>query len=106
MQTLDQRLANLDTANRVRMVRASLKRNVAGMTRPSALEFVAEIIEENPEELRTMPVADLLGAIPKVGRGKAARLMRESGIPYHARVGQLTVRQRQNLARKLGFGWV
>lgn len=101
MQTLEQRTTALEKANRVRVVRASLKRNVSQMTRPTACAFVAEAIEENPEELRTMACADLLRAVPRLGSRKTLDVMKAAGVPWSAKLGGLTVRQRLALRAQL-----
>ena len=98
---VEQRTTALEKANKIRLIRASLKRNVAAMTRQSAFETVAEAIEVNPEVLRTMDLLELLGAIPHVGRQTAMRFLRRCQIPASAKVGTLSVRQRIELAALL-----
>ena len=98
---LDQKTAALQKANGVRKFRAAFKRNVARMNYGMALVTVAEVLEDNPEELRSMPVAELLGAVPRLGRVKVDALLRHAGASPFFTVGMLPERQRRLLVNQL-----
>lgn len=99
-RSLQQRLDALRDANKIRSLRAQLKRNVK-----SRRQSVAAVIANPPEYVETMKVFDLLVAQPKIGRVKANRALQQVRISPSKSLGGLTVRQRDELAdllRKAG----
>jgi hypothetical protein len=96
-RTLEQRLAALDRANRVRMARAAFKCDMR-TRRATVLDALAD---PPPEWARGMTILDLLLAIPAVGRTKAARILRTLGMSQFKTVGKLSDRQRCELLRIL-----
>lgn len=93
----EQRMEALKSANRVRVYRAGLKREVAAGRR-SAVDVLAR-----PEELvETMKVVELLLAVPKVGRVKAHSMLRRHQVSPSKTVGGLSSRQRAALVAELG----
>lgn len=95
-RSLDQRMAALKTANRIRVERAKLKRAVkAGEV--SAVEVLA-----NPEWwVMTMKVELLLRSLPKFGGVKTVAVMRACLISPTKTIGGLSSRQRGALIHKL-----
>jgi hypothetical protein len=86
----------LAQANRVRLARAELKRQVAeGET------TVADIVLECPWEAESMAIADLLLSQHRWGRTRCRRFL--AGIPMSETktVGSMTERQRRALSARL-----
>lgn len=93
-RSLQQRRDALDRANAVRMQRAILKRDMkAGRT------TAREVLLACPEFVETMKVFDLLLAVPKAGRVKVTKALRQLAVPPSKTVGGLSVRQREELVR-------
>lgn len=91
-RSLDQRLAALERANRVRSARAALKRDLkAGRV---ALE---QLLEDPPDWLLTARIGELLLAVPKLGSVKVRRRLALCAIAPSRTLGGLTVRQRREL---------
>jgi hypothetical protein len=91
-----QHLRALQHANRVRLARAELKRNVA------AEELLAaEVVLNCPWEAASMEIADLLMSQRRWGRARCRRLLLSLGLPENKQIGTLTVRQREALAAVL-----
>ena len=100
--TLDpapQHLQALERANRVRLARAELKRQVAEGERT-----VADIVLDCPWEAASMTIADLLHSQHRWGRTRCRRFLAEIPIPETKTIGSLTDRQRQVLATRLEGG--
>lgn len=92
----EQRLAALALANTVRLGRAELKRALRERRVP-----IGEVIACPPEEAARAKVSELLLAVPKFGRARVARLLRQCGISEAKTVGGLSARQRAELVRRL-----
>jgi hypothetical protein len=90
--SLDQRMEALQRANDVRVRRAQLKRDLK-----SARVHIEEILLDPPEFVSTAKVFDMLMAVPKFGRVKAARLLNQCRISQSKTVGGLSERQRTEL---------
>ncbi len=91
-RSLDQRMEALQRANDVRVRRAQLKRDLkAGHVQ------IDSILLEPPEFVSTAKVFDMLMAVPKFGRVKAARLLNHCRISQSKTVGGLSERQRTEL---------
>ena len=92
-RTLAQRMKALDAANEIRTYRAELKRKIkAG--RVSA----ADVLLEPGPLLETMHVFDLLLAVPRQGRVKTNKILRQANISPSKTLGGMTQRQRSELA--------
>ena len=79
-------------ANSIRTARAELKRELkAGRAR------IVDVIADPPECARTAKVEDLLVALPKIGPGRAARLLAQSRIAPSKTLAGLSERQRSEL---------
>ena len=91
-RSLDQRMEALKRANDIRVKRAQLKKDLkAGKVR------VEEILAAPPEYVETAKVFDMLMAVPKFGRVKAARFLNQCRISQSKTVGGLSDRQRAEL---------
>lgn len=91
-RSLEQRLAALAQANWIRVERSKLKHRLkSGQTNP------ADLIADPPSYAMSMKVEAFLLALPKFGRVKAQRLLREGLISTAKTIGGLSTRQRQVL---------
>jgi hypothetical protein len=92
VRSLDQRMEALARANDIRVKRAKLKRDLKdGRTKIEA------ILRDPPEYVETAKVFDILMAVPKFGRVKAARFLNQCRISQAKTVGGLSERQRAEL---------
>ncbi|MES1246624.1 MAG: integration host factor, actinobacterial type [Actinomycetota bacterium] len=91
-RSLDQRMDALRRANDVRVRRAQLKKDLKdGKVR------IQTILGNPPEYVETAKVVDILMAVPKFGRVKAARFLNTCRISQSKTVGGLSDRQRAEL---------
>jgi S13-like protein len=91
-RSLDQRMDALRRANDVRVRRAKLKKDLKeGRVR------IQVILGSPPEYVETAKVIDILMAVPKFGRVKAARFLNTCRISQSKTVGGLSDRQRAEL---------
>jgi hypothetical protein len=89
----------LKRANRVRLARAELKRNVAaGHVR------AADVILAPPSEAESMPLDELLTSQRRWGTERARRFLASMQIPENKPLGTMTERQRGCVARLLEEG--
>jgi len=91
-----QQLRALGKANRVRLARAELKRQVA-----SGEVTAEQVVLECPWEAASMEIGDLLRSQRRWGAARCRRLLVSVGLPEHKQVGTLTDRQRKLLAAVL-----
>ena len=92
LRSLDQRMEALKRANDIRVRRAQLKKDLKDGT-----VQIETILMEPPEWVSTAKVFDMLMAVPKFGRVKAARLLNQCRISQSKTVGGLSDRQRTEL---------
>jgi hypothetical protein len=91
-----QHMRALAQANRVRLARAELKRQVAeGET------SVAGIVLDRPWEAESMSIADLLMSQHRWGRTRCRRFLASIPMVETKTIGSMTERQRNELARRL-----
>ncbi len=91
-RSLDQRMEALKRANDIRVKRAQLKKDLkAGRV------VIEQILGNPPEYVETAKVFDMLMAVPKFGRVKAARFLNQCRISQSKTVGGLSERQRTEL---------
>jgi hypothetical protein len=82
----------LKRANDIRVRRARLKKDLKdGRVR------IEKILENPPDYVSTAKVFDMLLAVPKFGRVKAARFLNQCRISQSKTVGGLSERQRGEL---------
>jgi hypothetical protein len=91
-----QHLRALEHANKVRLARAQLKRQIAEQE-----TSVVEVILNCPWEAASMSVSDLLMSQRRWGRARCRRLLVSLGITENKQVGTFTERQRAALAAVL-----
>ncbi|HZC13993.1 MAG TPA: integration host factor, actinobacterial type [Thermoleophilaceae bacterium] len=92
LRSLDQRMEALRRANEIRVRRAQLKKDLkSGSVR------IEDILSDPPEYVGTAKVVDILMAVPKFGRVKAARFLNQCRISQSKTVGGLSERQRSEL---------
>jgi hypothetical protein len=87
-----QHLKALEQANRVRLARAELKRQVA-----AAETTAADVVLNCPWEASSMELSDLLMSQRRWGRARCRRLLLSLGLPENKHIGTLTPRQRRAL---------
>ena len=92
LRSLDQRMEALKRANDIRVRRAQLKKDLK-----SGDARIEQILSDPPEYVSTAKVFDMLMAVPKLGRVKAARLLNSCRISQSKTVGGLSERQRAEL---------
>ena len=95
-RSLDQRMEALQRANGIRIQRAQLKRDLKART-----ASIGEVLSAPPEYLLTAKVSDILLAVPKCGRVKAARILQTCRVSGSKTVGGLSERQRTELVELL-----
>lgn len=91
-----QHMRALAQANRVRLARASLKQALAA----GDVE-AAQVVRECPWEAASMAIAELLCSQRRWGHTRARKLLRPLCLSETRVLGQLTQRQRGELARAL-----
>ncbi len=92
----DQHLKALEHANRVRLARADMKRQIA-----AGRLAASEVILGRPWQAQSMSISDLLMSQKRWGRARCRRLLVSIGVPENKAVGTLTERQRLALAEVL-----
>ena len=92
LRSLDQRMEALRRANEIRVKRAKLKKDLKNGT-----VQIEAILDDPPEYVSTAKVFDMLMAVPKFGRVKAARFLNQCRISQSKTVGGLSDRQRAEL---------
>ena len=88
----DQRMEALKRANDIRVRRAKLKKDLK-----DGRVKIETILNAPPEYVSTAKVFDILMAVPKFGRVKAARFLNQCRISQSKTVGGLSERQRAEL---------
>ncbi len=91
-----QHMQALAHANRVRLARAGLKREI-GCGDASA----ARVIAECPWEAESMSLGELLRSQPRWGRTRTRKLLAAVGLSENKRLDTLTERQRSLLVTRL-----
>jgi len=91
-----QHLKALERANRVRLARAALKRQVASGERSAA-----QVIMASPWEAESMSLSELLMSQRRWGRTRCRRILLSLGLPENKQIGTMTERQRSALAAML-----
>lgn len=91
-----QHMRALARANRVRLARAELKRQVS-----EGESGVAQVVLECPWEAESMAIADLLMSQHRWGRTRCRRFLAAIPMSETKTVGSMTERQRHALAARL-----
>ena len=95
-RSLHQRMDALKRANDIRTRRAQLKRDLK-----SGRARIHDLLLEPPEYVETAKVFDMLLAVPKYGRVKVDKILRQCKISPSKTVGGLSERQRTELVSML-----
>ncbi len=90
-------LSALEQADRVRLARAAIKRQIADGALP-----VVWVLREVPAEAQGMTLGELLIVQRRWGQTRCRRLLGALDLGEHKSVGSLTDRQRQALLQRLG----
>jgi hypothetical protein len=90
---IPQHMRALAEANRVRLARADLKREIAEGNKEAA-----EVARTCPEVVSTMTVGELLRSQRRWGRARARKFLFGLGLNENRELGRLTERQRLVLA--------
>lgn len=98
--------AALKRANALRLARAQFKRELRAVSVEEARERLASIMDgEPPAFFESMMLGAFLELAPRIGRHKSiaitTRIGRSAGAGWVRPVGELTLRQREVLAREL-----
>ena len=91
-----QHMRALEQANRVRLARAELKRQVA-----EGEATVSDVVLRCPWEARSMTIADLLMSQHRWGRSRCRRFLTPIPMLETKTIGTMTMRQRKELAARL-----
>ncbi len=91
-----QHMRALEQANRVRLARAELKRQVA-----DGATTVADVVSECPWEAESMTIADLLMSQHRWGRTRCRRFLASVPMGETKTIGSMTERQRATLTARL-----
>src|SRR5918911_3912939 len=91
-----QHLRALARANRVRLARAELKREIANEEISAS-----QVILDCPWEAASMSISDLLMCQRRWGRARCKRVLMSLGVPENKQIGTLTQRQRTALSAVL-----
>jgi hypothetical protein len=86
----------LARANKVRLARAALKRDIGAGRRN-----ITEVIMDSPWEVESMGLGELLCAQRRWGRARSRKLLSSTSLGEGKRVGTLTERQRRVLVAAL-----
>lgn len=95
-QPAPQHMQALAEANRVRLARAQLKREVGA----GDVE-TAEVVRECPWQAETMTVGELLRSQRRWGRTRSRKFLAALTLSENRELGRLTSRQRHMLASEL-----
>jgi hypothetical protein len=95
-RSLVQRMDALNRANEIRTKRAQLKRDLK-----AGRHSIHSLLLEPPEYVGTAKVVDMLLAVPKYGRVKVDKILRQCKISPSKTVGGLSERQRNELVSML-----
>lgn len=94
-----QNMLALKRANRVRFLRADLRRDLQRLPRADGCARVAVLLGSRPDWLASMPVLDLVTMINRVGASLAEEQLSKAQVGFGRQVGALSYRQ----ARILGW---
>lgn len=91
-----QHMQALAHANRIRLARAALKRDVR-----SGRSSAAAVVRDCPFEVETMTVSELLRSQQRWGRTRSRKFLSALALNENRQLGRLTDRQRHLLAIEL-----
>lgn len=89
---IPQNIQALEIANRIRLARAQVKRDLR-----SGKTSLAKVLAETPDCILSAEVSEIVGAVNRWGRVRTTKLLQQSLIPPSRTVAALTDRQKQIL---------
>lgn len=89
---MSQHMEVLAEANRRRLARADLKRQIK--SEPSLL---LDVLEDPPDFVENAELGEMFRALPRFGPERTGKLVNACEMSVHKRVGTLTARQRKLL---------
>jgi hypothetical protein len=92
----EQRQAALQKARQARAARSALLADLKAGTLT-----LADVLGRDDDLARKAKVAQVVRAVPGVGKARAAAIMERAGIPAERRIGGLGARQREHLLAEL-----
>jgi len=95
-QGTSQCMEALARANKVRLARAALKREISAGHRS-----ITDVIMDSPWEVESMSLGELLCSQRRWGRARSRKLLSSTSLSEGKRVGTLTERQRRILVAAL-----
>lgn len=96
-----QAMEALNEANRVRVARAALKKEIRSLPKEEAVAVVCDVVTGGKPDYSGMPLLELFGAIPQVSHRRSERIVRRMRFPFRTpkrRICELTDHQRRELA--------
>ena len=100
-EMLAQKRQALAKAERIRLGRAILLRRMSALSRRESCAMAADLVEDVPDVLMTLPMLDFLARVRRVGDTTAEKLMAAARVGLSVTVGSATPRQRAALAGAL-----
>lgn len=97
MTTLDQRMAALDSGNRIRVRRAEVRREIASLPLVESRRRAAEVLVDPEPACEGMTAWHLLICCRRMGPKKVTSILVRAGVPQHKRLSEMTDRQRDRL---------
>lgn len=85
-EVASQQMQALDVANKIRLDRAALRRDIAALPRLEGRARIAELLADPPACIHSMLVVDLLRWPQRVGMTAALRLCKLAEIGEHERI--------------------
>src|SRR5260221_13649855 len=95
----EQRQAALQKAREARAARSALMAGLKGGTLT-----LADVLDRDDDLARKTKVAQVVRALPGVGKARAAAIMERAGIPAERRIGGIGARQRGQLLAEFPRG--
>lgn len=101
---IPQKMRALDKANRIRLDRAEVRKEVRSLPQTEGRLKVAAVIEDPPECTARMEIGDLVGEIRRWGSTRTRKFLGRFNIAETKHIGSLTERQRRVVAQALRAG--
>lgn len=96
-----QHITALQEANRIRLGRAGLKREIQALPQRQGHDMAAAVLMAPPDFLLTALVVDVLCWPTRMGHVRAEKMLRSACVGVTRKVGDITDRQRRDLGRCL-----
>lgn len=93
---MSQHLEALARANKIRLARAGIKRQLKADP-----QLIFDLLDDPDPCLSTAPVEEILRCLPRFGPHRIGKITGPAGVNPYREIGMLTVRQREALACQL-----